>query len=151
MSPLLFCLVEEVLSRGIFHLVASNQINLTKTSRNSFVPSHTLYVDDIMIFCRGDQNYIKYIANLLKKYASFSSQVCNIAKSIIYAGGMSMDRHKALADLLGFTMVNPSFLYLGVPIFVGSPKAHYFSFVANRIKIKLAHWKACLLSMGGRL
>lgn len=57
LSPLLLCLAEEVLSRGISKLVVENQISLIKRSRNFYVPSHTLYEDDTMIF---------YIKNLSK-------------------------------------------------------------------------------------
>lgn len=70
--PLLFCPVEEVLNRGISILVASNQINLVKGFRNCFVNSHTIYVNDIMIFCRGDHKSLPAIANLLNNYASCS-------------------------------------------------------------------------------
>ncbi|XP_058746815.1 uncharacterized protein LOC131619766 [Vicia villosa] len=151
LSPLLFCLAEEVLSRGIALLVNNNHVNLIKASRNCSVPSHTLYADDIMIFCRGDQKSINAIAALLTEYAAISGQVCNKDKSLIYAGGMSADRHRCLADILGFQMANPPFIYLGAPIFVGRPKPGYFSFIADKVKVKLAHWKSCLLSMAGRL
>lgn len=43
------------------------------------------------------------------------------------------------------------FTYLGVPIFKGKPKANYFQSVADRVKIKLAAWKASLLTMAGRV
>ncbi|XP_058756625.1 uncharacterized protein LOC131629842 [Vicia villosa] len=151
LSPLLFCLAEEVLSRGIKKLVNENKINLIKASRNYFVPSHTLYADDIMIFCRGDHKSLTAIAAFLHEYASYSGQFCNFAKSLIFAGGMSTARHQSLADLLGFSTAFPPFIYLGAPIFVGRPKASHFQFVADRIHIKLAAWKASLLSMAGRV
>lgn len=59
LSPILFFLVEEVLSRGIINLVANKQISLIKGSRHIMVPSHTLYPYDIMIF------FLKVIKNLL--------------------------------------------------------------------------------------
>ncbi|XP_058747188.1 uncharacterized protein LOC131620199 [Vicia villosa] len=105
LSPLLFCLVEDVLSRGITNL----------------------------------------------DYAKFSGKICNLTKSIIYARGMSLDRHCRLADIIGFTKASPPFIYLGVPIFIGKPKANHFNFLADNIKLKLATWKANLLSMVGRV
>jgi hypothetical protein len=39
---------------------------------------------------------------------------------------------------------------LGVPIFKGKPKAIYFQPLVDKIKIKLASWKASLLSYPGR-
>ncbi|XP_058775776.1 uncharacterized protein LOC131650051 [Vicia villosa] len=110
-----------------------------------------------LIFCLAEEvlrvikKSIKSIANLLMEYAAISGKVCNNTKSLVYAGGMTVERHKCLADILGFQMAKLPFLYLGAPIFVGRPKTHYFSFIADKIKAKLAHWKACLLSMAGRL
>jgi hypothetical protein len=42
------------------------------------------------------------------------------------------------------------FIYLGVPIFKGKPKTAYFQPLVDKIKIKLASWKASLLSYAGR-
>jgi len=52
-SPLLFCIAEEVLSRGISNLVDDGKLDLIKVSRHSYVPSHVLYANDIMVFCKG--------------------------------------------------------------------------------------------------
>ncbi|WJX39138.1 hypothetical protein P8452_26715 [Trifolium repens] len=54
LSPLLFCLAEEVLSRGISKLVVDGNMELIKGSRNSLVPSHCLYANDIMVFCSAE-------------------------------------------------------------------------------------------------
>lgn len=88
LSPLLLCLVEEVLSRGLTKLVETDQINLVRASRNSFVDSHTIFADDIMIFCRGDQKSLTAISKLLDDYACCSGQYCNKLKSLIYVGGV---------------------------------------------------------------
>lgn len=113
--------------------------------------SHTLYADDIMIFYKGDQKYLNAISNFQHDYANCSGQLCSKEKSIIYAGGMTNGIHKALADLMGFKMTYPPFIYLGAPIFVRRPEAGHFLFIADKIKIKLVAWKTCLLSMAGRV
>lgn len=53
LSPLLFCLAEDVLSKGISNLVLQGKVELVKGTRNFHVPSHTLYADDVMVFCKG--------------------------------------------------------------------------------------------------
>lgn len=132
-------------------MVHSNHINLIRANRACLLPSHTLFVDDIMVFCRGDTKSIQAINGLLKDYGSFSGQICNYSKSLVYAGGMSDARHSFLADIIGFKKAFIPFTYLGVPIFVGRPKAYYFNHIADNIKLKLANWKAKLLSMAGRV
>lgn len=115
LSPLLFCIVEDVLSRGIAHLFSNDRINLSKTSKNYFIPSHTLFADDIMVFCRGGQKSLLAISNLLEEYGSFSGQFCNPSKSLIYAGGMTESRHNCLAATIGFSKADPLHLSWGFP------------------------------------
>jgi len=69
LSPLLFCLAEEVLSRGISKLVADGDLNLMSGTRGCKVPSHTLYADDIMIFCKGKISCINSLIKLFSSYA----------------------------------------------------------------------------------
>ncbi|GAU31744.1 hypothetical protein TSUD_146310 [Trifolium subterraneum] len=74
-SPILFFLAEEVLSRGISNLVQEGKIELIKGSRNSPVPSHCLYADDIMVFCKGKFASLQALQALFTSYASCSGQV----------------------------------------------------------------------------
>jgi hypothetical protein len=59
LSPLLFCIDEDVLSRGIGKLVEQIKLELIGRTRNFQVPSHTLYVDDIMVSCKGNVSSIQ--------------------------------------------------------------------------------------------
>ena len=61
LSHLLFCLVEEIFSRGISKLVNDKKILHMASPQGYLTPSHILYVDDIFVFCRGD---IKSLKNL---------------------------------------------------------------------------------------
>ena len=56
-----------------------------------------------------------------------------------------------MVQLLGFSLGTLPFIYLGAPIFRGRPKKIYFQPIADRVKIKLASWKASLLSIAGRV
>ncbi|XP_058761210.1 uncharacterized protein LOC131634556 [Vicia villosa] len=151
LSPLLFCLAEEVLSRGISSLVDNRKVKPIKASRNAFVPSHALYADDIMIFCKGDDRSIIALSNLFRRYAEASDQKVNFSKSTIYAGSISNRRLSYIAASLGFNTGQVPFYYLGAPIFRGRPKPLHFQSIADRICIKLSAWKASLLSVVGRI
>jgi hypothetical protein len=50
LSPLLFCIAEDVLSRSIAKLVQDGKLDLIKGTRHIKVPSHTFYADDLMVF-----------------------------------------------------------------------------------------------------
>ena len=151
LSPLLFCLAEDVLSRSITKLVNEEKIRLTKGTRSMQPPSHTLYADDIMLFCQGNSESIKSISDLLKRYSLASGQHVNLAKSIIYIGAMTNQRQQSIANILGFCIGVLPFIYLGVPMFKGKPKAIHFQHIADRVRVKLAAWKASLLSIAGRV
>ncbi|GAU47353.1 hypothetical protein TSUD_190190 [Trifolium subterraneum] len=149
LSPILFCLAEEVLSRGISNLVHEGKIDLIKGSRNSTVPSHCLYADDVMVFCKGKFSSLQALHSFTI-YANCSGQVINASKSTIFAGGISQIRLNNIVNLIGFKVGSLPFNYLGIPIFKGRPKARYFYPIADRIKAKLSAWKASFLSIAGR-
>ncbi|XP_058770393.1 uncharacterized protein LOC131644024 [Vicia villosa] len=151
LSPLLFCLAEDVLSRGLSKLVENKKVRQIKATRDSFVPSHVLYADDIMVFCKGDKGSIEALINLFQRYAVVLGQRVNPSKSTIFAGSLPIQRHLHIASCLGFNTGQVPFTYLGAPIFRGRPKPIHFQGIADRIRNKLSAWKASLLSMAGRL
>ncbi|CAJ2645555.1 unnamed protein product [Trifolium pratense] len=151
LSPILFCLAEEVLSRSITKLVEDGSLQLIPGTRGNFVPSHILYADDVMIFCRATLANINILKGLFQRYGEASGQIINPSKSTFYVGSISATRTNRIADMLGFSIGTLPFIYLGVPIFKGKPKACHLQPIADRIKAKLAAWKASLLSIAGRV
>ena len=150
LSPLLFCIAEEVLSRSITRLVEQGKLNLISSSRHHSIPLHVLYASDVMIFCRGNISSVDALKELFLEYASCSGQHTNPSKSTIYAGSISPGRLNYLVNYLGFQAGTLPFNYLGVPIFKGKPKKFHLQPLADKIKVKLSTWKASLLSMAGR-
>lgn len=73
LSPLLFCLAEDVLSRSISLLVYSNQLQPMVSPRGCQTPTHVLYADDIMVFCKGTKRNLSSLFSLLSSYAAESS------------------------------------------------------------------------------
>ena len=60
LSPLLFCLSEEVLSRGISKLV-NDKKSLHMASLQGYLTStYILYADDIFVFCSGDISLLEF-------------------------------------------------------------------------------------------
>lgn len=151
LSPLLFCSAEEVLSRGILKLVDDGKVELIKASRDTQIPSHCFYADDLMVYCKGKLYSLEALKDLFTRYASCSGQVINLGKSFIFSGGVSNNMLSTMVNLLGFNIGSLSFTYLGAPIFKGKPNTIHFQPIADKIKLKLASWKAYLLSIAGRV
>jgi len=149
-APILFCIAEEVLSRGIHKLVAKNKFDLITASRNVKLPYHCFYADDLMVYCKGKMSGLEALKELTN-YANCSGQIMNLRKSSIHAGGINQHRLNNIVNLLGFSLGSLPFTYHGAPIFKGTPKRIHFQSIADKVKIKLESWKASLLSIGGRI
>jgi hypothetical protein len=151
LSPLLFCLAEDVLSRGISKLVSQGRLNQIKGTRNFMIPSHSFYADDLLVFCKGNLAGLRALKDLFDQYALESGQIINTSKSTIFSGSITPGRLSLIVQLLNFKIGSIPFNYLGVPIFRGKPKTIHLQPIADRIKLKLSAWKASLLSIAGRV
>ena len=69
----------------------------------------------------------------------------------MFYGSISASRINQIADQIGFRKGSLPFTYLGVPIFKGKPQRCHLQPIADKIKSKLASWKASLLSIAGRV
>ena len=63
---------------------------------------------------------------------------------------MDQSDSEALSDILGFQSTTNLGKYLGFPIHHRGASNQDFNFVLDKVKKKLAGWKANLLSMAGR-
>jgi len=75
LSPLLFCLAEKITSRALTKLVREGNLSLIQGSRNNAIPSHILYADDIMLFCKGAMSNIHVLTDLFQRYSEASSHL----------------------------------------------------------------------------
>ena len=64
---------------------------------------------------------------------------------------MDRDTKESLSDILGFQSTLTIGKYLGIPIKVPGSSTWDFNFIVDRMKQKLAGWKASLLSQAGRV
>lgn len=149
--PLLFCLAEDALSRGIYFLVKSGDLKLMSGPRAYFTHSHVMYADDVMVFCKGTKKNLSNLMALFHQYGCASGQFLSLDKCRFYPGGLSAVRIAQIASFLGFQAGRMPFIYLGVPIFQGKPKSSYLKPIVDRIKTKLASWKGVMLSIMGRI
>jgi hypothetical protein len=66
LSPLLFCIVEEVLSRVIALACDMGTLCPMNYCRGVQVPTHVLYADDVMIFCKATKSNIRCLLNIFQ-------------------------------------------------------------------------------------
>ncbi|XP_019435980.1 PREDICTED: uncharacterized protein LOC109342436 [Lupinus angustifolius] len=151
LSPILFCLAEEVLSRGITKLVMENKLSTITGPNNLHSPSHILFVDDILIFYKGTKRNLNCLKKLVMDYAMASGQHVNVNNSRFYTSITNHIRISSISFTLGFVQGNLPFNYLGIPLFKGKPKKIYLQHIADQIINKMSNWKGASLSLMGRV
>ncbi|KAK0607544.1 hypothetical protein LWI29_016439 [Acer saccharum] len=86
LSPLLFSIAEDFLSRLLSRMVDFSQILPISSPRGFSTSTHLLYPDDVLIFYRGTVRNLKNIIRAFELYGKISGQLVNWGKSSIYFG-----------------------------------------------------------------
>ncbi|KAJ4710362.1 RNA-directed DNA polymerase (Reverse transcriptase) [Melia azedarach] len=74
LSPILFCIAEDYLSRGLTKVLETENIKAISKVRGSQPISHVLYADDAFLFCRGDAHSLENLKHFLQHYEFVSGQ-----------------------------------------------------------------------------
>ncbi|XP_026442388.1 uncharacterized protein LOC113341892 [Papaver somniferum] len=150
LSPLIFELIEDVLSRNITKLFREGKMT-TMVTRKGISPIHLFFADDIMIFCKGNMKSLRNLVTLLDSYQRASGQTVSREKSKINYGDGSLRRRANIAEFLGMPIANFPDRYLGVKVMPRAVKYHHISNVVEKIKEQLDGWKGRMLSFQDRV
>ncbi|WMV30097.1 hypothetical protein MTR67_023482 [Solanum verrucosum] len=150
LSPALFILSAEILSRALNSLFENHNFvgyGMPNWSRNI---NHIAYVDDTIIFSSAEEGSLKQIMRVIKDYETISGQLVNKEKRFFYMF------HKVEARLVekveqitGFSKGNFPFKYLGCPVFHNRKRKEYYNDMIKKVKEKLQNWRGKLLSFVG--
>lgn len=151
LSPILFILSAEVLSRAINSLFENGLFvgyGLPKWSANL---NHFVYVDDAIIFSSTNKYSLERIMGTLQEYESESGQKVNREKSAFYvyqkeASSMSLQTEQCL----GIPKVQYPMKYLGCHITHCRKRKEHYSYLIKKVKYKLQVCKGKILSYGGK-
>lgn len=115
LSPLLFGLAEDALSRILHKAVEWGRIQPMVYCRGVNFPTHVLYADDIFIFVKATTGNIGTLASILDYYAAISGQVCSPEKSrVFYGNGVREVVKVRVQRRLGFVRGSFPTMYLGI-------------------------------------
>jgi hypothetical protein len=148
LSPLLFVLVMEALSRMISAAVNGGLLEGFKVGNATF--SHLLFADDTLIFYNACPSQLGYLRSLFLLFEATSGLKVNLAKSELIPVG-DVDQVESLADILGCGVAILPVKYLGLPLGASYKSIHIWDNVIKKIKRQLASWKRLYLSKGGRV
>lgn len=150
LSPSLFALMEEVLSRNLTMLKDSRQVKPIISGNGYQCPLHLLFADDIIIFANGQIRGIRRILKILERYEKASGQVVNKEKTKLFLGGMSFSRKVAISKETGLSLAELPEKYLGVPFITGKVTRASVANVVDNLSDKLNRYKGRMISFTAR-
>ncbi|XP_026396268.1 uncharacterized protein LOC113290895 [Papaver somniferum] len=150
LSPILFILAQDVLSRKIHQLVMERKIQ-PMAIRNGIHPTHLMFADDIFFFCNGGKKSIEHLKTLLMEYQAASGQIFNASKSKCFVDGTSETRKRQIATYFQTGLSAFPEKYLGVFLTQGKMKSIHIRYLVDYMHLRLALWSGKILNFQARL
>ena len=150
LSPYLFILCSEVLSRLVNREVESGNLKGVKIAPRAPPISKLLYADDVLLFCGAQVVEVGVLMRCVDKYCKWSGQAISMEKSGFFVskrvhGQFSLQ----IRNQWGFKKLAKDGKYLGLPLFLSPNKSKDFSFVKEKLEARVSGWKCKSLSWMG--
>ena len=151
LSPYIFILCMELLGHLIKEKRREKKWTPVKVSKSGIAFSHLFFVDDLVLFAKADGSNYSTIRDTLDEFCIRSGQSMSEAKSrVFFSPNVNRDIRESLCDILGFSSTPNLGKDLGFPINHRGSSSQDFNFILEKVKQKLAGWKANHLSFAGR-
>ena len=149
MSPLLFVICMEYLSRLLFY--ASTQQGYMFHHRcKGIALNHLVFADDLIVFCKGDYESIMWNLRSLATFAASSGLNANAGKSAINTCNMEEGVKQQVLRETRYKEESLPFSYLGVNISAKRLGKDDCQFLIDKITAKIKTWGTRSLSYAGR-
>lgn len=151
LSPFLFILVFEILSRLLLRVERSGRLIGLKINASAPPVSYLLFADDLLIFAKATFPEVEVISECLDSYMLWSGQLLNRGKSSIhFSRNTSYSLVSQIASQLRLSPLPAKAKHLGLPLIIPRSKSLALADLTDRLLGKLRGWKAKLLSQAGR-
>jgi hypothetical protein len=153
LSPLLFVLVMEALSRLMDRAVARGYLegfSVDNSNASGLKVSHVLFADDTLVFCGATRDQLYHLKGVLLCFEAVSRLRINLGKSEIVPVGPVADVEN-LVQVLGGRIASLPMKYLGLPLGARYKSKDIWNPILEKMERRLAGWKRSYLSKGGRL
>lgn len=118
MSLLLFVLVMEYLYRILKYMSDLPDFKYHPMCKHLKL-THLVFADDLMIFCKGQEKYIRRVIEALNHFTRVTRLIANMEKSNIFIAGVDDHTKATLLSITGFSLGTFPIRYLGLSV---SPK-----------------------------
>jgi hypothetical protein len=151
LSPYLFILCQEVLSRIIDREHMIGNIKGVKMNMGGPDFTHVMFADDLMLFSKASSNEVLSLNSCLEKYCRWSGQLINRSKSgIIFSKLVHLNQKRRLKNMLQMKKVPENAKYLGVPLFSSRSRSKDFMYLQENLEARLTGWRSKCLSWASR-
>ncbi|KAL7246425.1 hypothetical protein ACSBR2_001512 [Camellia fascicularis] len=108
------------------------------------------FVDDLMIFRKGDRGTIKLIKKALIEFQSLSGLALSLSKSHVFFSGVDPSTKSDILSTMGFIEGHLPVRYLGVPLISTKLKYSDCQILTERITHRIKLWTSRSLSYARR-
>ncbi|KAL0013557.1 hypothetical protein SO802_000626 [Lithocarpus litseifolius] len=114
-------------------------------------PTHLLFADDFLLFCKATMDECGRVLDILKDYEEALGQKINKTKTALFFSKATDAAIKNnIKEAWGVPEIMQYKKYLGLPSFVGKGKKASFNYIKERVWRKIQGWEGKLLSQAGR-
>ena len=132
LSPVLFIIGAEVLSRGLNNLTQQVGFLGFRVPRGCPTVTHLAFTDGVLIFSNGSTAALQNVMQVLGEYQQSSGQLVNVQKSgYLVHPAISSARRRVIEQVTRFSRQVFSFRYLGFPLYIGRSKPSYLEEVGQ--------------------
>ncbi|XP_059432574.1 uncharacterized protein LOC132165893 [Corylus avellana] len=151
LSPFLFILGTEVISRLLLRQESHDLLKGIKIARNCSPITHLLFADDLIVFAKATSAEAVIIKSCLDKYCLWSGQAINSSKSSVhFSKNTAASTITSIQGIFPYKSASATSKYLGLPLFFGRSKKAAFQDILDKVSGKIEGWRAKTLSQAGR-
>jgi len=151
LSPFLFILMMEGLSRSIKSATTIEEIKGIKSFENFPTSTHQQFVDDTLLHGIPMVKEAKAYKQILDEFGEASGAEINQSKSMIFLFNTNSTIQRNLANILGFERKALPTKYFGIPLTDKAYKLSTWEGIINKLQERVKNWTYRSLNLARRL
>ncbi|RVX04354.1 putative mitochondrial protein [Vitis vinifera] len=145
LSPFLFTIVADVLSRMLLRAEERNVLEGFRVGRNRTRVSYLQFADDTIFFSSTREEDMMTLKNVLLVFGHISGLKVNLDKSNIYSINLEQNHLSRLTEMFDYKASGWPIIYLGLPLGGNLKACGFWDPVIERISRRLDGWQKTFL------